>query len=371
VKIEHDGKKLTLLMHIRPYLTVDNRIDGAVITFVDINKIALAAGTEVARYQALSRASEDAIVSMSVEGVISAWSGAAERTFGYTSEEIVGRHISVLAHDGSEHEQQGLLERVLQGEKVTFSDSVRRRKDGSLVHVAISAAPIVSGDRVPIGVSETFRDITEHRNALLISREFAHRTKNLLALVLATMTQTALGSMSVEDFTKRFEERLRAMSQAHDLLLAGNWRGAAVADLVRESVKPFLVDQVGLKMHGPDTFLKADAAQTMSLVLHELATNAAKFGALTKPKGKIEVAWQLEGKLVDSRRFRMTWRETGGPTVSPPPKMGFGHELISGLPEHELDAEVTLEYLPGGLFWSIDMPARGAVAQLDESDTWT
>ena len=87
VKIEHAGGRLTLLMRIRPYLTVDNRIDGAVVTFVDINKIALAADTEVARYQALSRASEDAIVSMSVEGVISAWSAAAERTFGYTSAE--------------------------------------------------------------------------------------------------------------------------------------------------------------------------------------------------------------------------------------------------------------------------------------------
>ena len=370
VKIEHDGKKLTLLMHIRPYLTVDNRIDGAVITFVDINKIALAAGTEVARYQALSHASEDAIVSMSIEGVISAWSAAAERTFGYTSAEIIGHHISILVPEGLEHEQQGLLERVRHGEKVTFSDSVRRRKDGSHVHVAISAAPILSPEKIPIGISKTIHDITKHRSALLISREFAHRTKNLLALVLATMTQTAQRSMSVEDFTKRFEERLRAMSQAHNLLLAGDWRGAAVADLVRESLKPFLVDQAGLKMHGPDTFLKADAAQTMSLVLHELATNAAKFGALKKPKGRIEVDWQLDEGLVDPRRFRMTWRETGGPTVAAPKKMGFGHEIISSMPEHELAAEVTLEYLPGGLSWSIDMPAMGAVVQSDESDPW-
>jgi PAS domain S-box-containing protein len=308
---------------------------------------------------------------MNVEGVISAWSAAAERTFGYTFAEIVGRHISILAPEGLEHEQQGLLERVRHGEKVTFSDCVCRRKDGSRVHVAISAAPILSPEKIPIGISKTIRDITEHRNALLISREFAHRTKNLLALVLATMTQTAHGSMSIEDFTKRFEERLRAMSQAHDLLLAGDWRGAAIADLVRESLKPFLVDQAALEMHGPDTFLKADAAQTMSLVLHELATNAVKFGALTKPKGRIEVDWQLDEELADPRRFRMTWRETGGPTVAAPKKMGFGHEVISSLPEHELDAEVTLEYLPGGLFWSIDMPARGAVAQLHQSDPWT
>jgi two-component system, chemotaxis family, CheB/CheR fusion protein len=371
VRIEHAGRRLTLLMRIRPYLTVDNRIDGAVITFVDINKIALAADTEVARYQALSRASEDAIVTMSLEGVISAWSAGAERTFGYTSEEIVGRHISVLAPEGLEHEQQGLLERVRHGEKVTFSDSVHRRKDGSLVHVAVSAAPILSAEKMPIGISKTIRDITEHRNALLISREYAHRTKNLLALVLSTMTLTAQRSMSIEDFTKRFEERLRALSQAHDLLLARDWRGAAVADLVRESLKPFLVDQVGLEMHGPDTSLKADAAQTLSLVLHELATNAAKFGALTKTQGRIAVDWQLDEERVDPRRFRMTWRESGGPTVAAPQKTGFGHELISNLPEHELDAEVTLDYLPGGLLWSIDMPARGAVAQLDESDTWT
>ena len=132
-----------------------------------------------------------------------------------------------------------------------------------------------------------------------------------------------------------------------------------------------MTNQAALEMHGPDTLLKGDAAQTLSLVLHELATNAVKFGALTKPKGRIEVEWQLDEVLVDPRRFRMTWRETGGPTVAAPKKKGFGHELISSLPEHELDAEVTLKYLPGGLFWSIDMPARGAVVQLDESDPWT
>ena len=373
VKIEHAGGRLTLLMRIRPYLTVDNRIDGAVVTFVDINKIALAAGTEVARYQALSRASEDAIVSMSVEGVISAWSAAAERTFGYTSAEIVGRHISILAPEGLEHEQQGLLERVRHGEKVTHGsrgcNCCSTPKDGSRVHVAISAAPILSSEKIPIGISKTIRDITEHRNALLISREFAHRTKNLLALVLATMTQTAQRSMSVEDFTKRFEERLRAMSQAHNLLLAGDWRGAAVSDLVRESLKPFLIDQAGLEMHGPDTFLKADAAQTLSLVLHELATNAVKFGALAKPKGRIEVDWQLDEELVDPRRFRMTWRETGGSTVAAPKKMGFGHEIISSLPEHAARCR-----------GHVEVPARwtvleyryarhgGAVVQVDESD---
>jgi two-component sensor histidine kinase len=135
---------------------------------------------------------------------------------------------------------------------------------------------------------------------------------------------------------------------------------------VRASLKPFIVSKTSLALQGPDTELSADAVQTFSLVLHELATNASKFGALTKPEGKIGVDWQLDARKVKSPRFRMSWRETGGPAVLPPQQTGFGHEVIVELPKHELAAEVTLEYLPGGLCWSIDMPAGRAVSRRGE-----
>jgi two-component system CheB/CheR fusion protein len=151
------------------------------------------------------------------------------------------------------------------------------------------------------------------------------------------------------------------MSHSHDLLLANNWKGVVVADVVRLSLKPFVVNEASLEMHGPDVRLSADAVHAFSLVLHELATNASKFGALTRPEGKIVVDWQLDAAEVKSRRFRMSWCEFGGPVVVQPKHTGLGHDVISELPKHELGAEATLEYLPGGVFWSIDMPASRAV----------
>jgi len=209
------------------------------------------------------------------------------------------------------------------------------------------------------------RDISERVKAeehnRFLTRELAHRSKNLLALVSATMKQAAQQSTSVQDFEKLCEDRLRAISHAQDLLLASDWKGAAVADVVRTSLKPFIVDAACLEMQGPDVELNTEAVHTFSLVLHELATNAAKFGALTKPEGKIVVNWQLDTVKSNSGRFRMSWRELGGPAVAPPKQTGFGHDVIAEMPKHELAANVSLEYLPGGLFWSIDVPAGRAV----------
>jgi two-component system CheB/CheR fusion protein len=368
VRIKQVDANSTWLMRMRPYRTVDNRIDGVVVTFVDISAIALA-NAERERFATLARASGDAILGLTLDGVVETWSPGAERLLGYTSKEMIGGSISILAPEGYADEQRGILERIRRGEEVAPFDSLRRRKDGGLVHVALRAAPILSPQMVPIGISETMRDISERVKAeehnRLLTRELAHRSKNLLSLVLATMNQTAQHSTSVKDFAKRCEDRLLAISHAQELLIAGKWKGAAVADVMRMSLKPFVVSEASLEMHGPDICLTADAVNAFSLVLHELATNASKFGALTKPEGKIVVDWQLDAAAVPSRRFRMSWREIGGPPVVPPQHRGFGHDIIAELPKHELAAEVALEYLPGGLRWRLNMPADHVVGIAD------
>jgi two-component system CheB/CheR fusion protein len=209
------------------------------------------------------------------------------------------------------------------------------------------------------------RDITERkqaedRNALLV-RELDHRTKNLLALVQSTMIQTAEHSTNKESFVQSVTNRLRAMAQAQDLLIANNLKGAFVEKVVRSALKPFLVNEARLEMHGPSVLLKADAVHTLSLVLHELATNALKYGALSQPQGRIVVSWELDGADVKSPRFRMSWREVDGPSIVPPQRTGFGTEVISEAPKHGLGAQVTLAYDPTGLRWSIDIPADRAV----------
>jgi two-component system, chemotaxis family, CheB/CheR fusion protein len=366
VRIKQADAISTWLMRMRPYRTVDNRIDGVVVTFVDINAMVLA-NAERERFAALARASGDAILGLSLDGVVETWSPGAERLLGYTSKEMIGRNFSILAPEGYANEQRAILEQIRRGEEIAPIDSLSRRKDGSLVHVTLRATPILSPKKVPIGISETMRDISERvkaeKHSHFLTHELAHRSKNLLALVFATMKQTAQQSTSIEDFEKRCEDRLRAVSQAQDLLLASDWKGAAVADVVRASLKPFMADETCLEMHGPDVELNTGAVHTFSLVLHELATNASKFGALTKPEGKIVVDWQLDAGESNSGRFRMSWREIGGPVVAPPKQTGFGHDVVAEMPKHELAGEVTLEYLPGGLFWSVDVPAGRAVGR--------
>jgi two-component system CheB/CheR fusion protein len=364
VRIKANHRSHALLMRVRPCRTLDGSINGIVLSFFDVDTISMAAHAEMARYAALSRASGDAILGLSLDGVVNTWNRGAERLLGFASEEMVGRHISILAPEGSETEQGALLEQIRSGNEVPPYDTVRRHKDGSLVQVSIRAAPILSPEQVPIGISETMRDIAdrkrgEERNALL-TRELAHRTKNLLSLVHATMVQTAEHSTSKESFIQSVDHRLRAMSQAHDLLIENNLKGAAVSDLVRSCLKPFIANEASLDMQGPHVQLKADVVHNLSLVLHELATNALKYGALTHAHGKVVVKWALDGAEVEPARFRMSWREVDGPRVAPPHRTGFGTKVISSAPKHELGAKVFVDYQPAGFHWSLDMPADRA-----------
>jgi PAS domain S-box-containing protein len=325
----------------------------------------VAAHAETARYAALSRASGDAILGLSLDGAVNAWSRGAERLLGYTAEEMIGKHISVLAPEGFETEQCSLLEQVQSGKEVLPYDTVRRHKDGTLVPVSIRAAPILTAEETPIGVSETMRDITDRKQAeertALLTQELAHRTKNLLSLVHAVMLQTANHSSNKDSFIRSVDERLRAMAQAQDLLIANTLKGALVSDLVRSCLKPFIVNEASLEMHGPPVFLKADVVHNLSLVLHELASNALKYGALTQAHGRVFVIWELDGAEVISRRFRISWREVDGPPVIPPQRRGFGTEVINEVPKYELGAEITLDYAPTGLQWRLDMPADRCV----------
>ena len=143
VQIKQDDATLTLLMRIRPYRTVDNRIDGVVVTFVDINEITVATA-ELARFAALARSSGDAIVGLSLDGVVNTWSPGAEHLLGYAPAEMIGRNISILSPAGNEDELLGILQHIRRGEEIEPFDTASRHLDGHLVPVAIRAAPILS-----------------------------------------------------------------------------------------------------------------------------------------------------------------------------------------------------------------------------------
>ncbi len=212
------------------------------------------------------------------------------------------------------------------------------------------------------------RDLTErkrHEEQInLLLREVNHRSKNMLSVVHAIARQTA--ATKPEDFIGRFGERIQALAASHDLLVKNEWKGVDLASLVRSQLAHF-EDLIGkrIELQGPPVLLSATAAQTIGLALHELATNAAKYGALSNGSGRVEIAWSLEERKPGNETFVMSWREQGGPPVSVPSSQGFGSTVITRLVMESLNADVKLDFEVTGLWWRLECPSvevAGAIA---------
>ncbi len=202
-------------------------------------------------------------------------------------------------------------------------------------------------------------DATEQKayeeQILFLMREVSHRAKNMLSLVQAIARQTAVHQP--EDFIRRFTERIRALAANQDLLVRNEWHGVDVEELVRAQLAPF-GDLVGCRItaEGPRLRLAAAAAQAVGLALHELATNAGKYGALSTEKGRVEVRWRLDGDL-----FAISWTERDGPSVQRPERHGFGSTVIDSMAKRTVGGEVQLDYAPAGLEWRLTCPAANAL----------
>jgi two-component sensor histidine kinase len=212
-----------------------------------------------------------------------------------------------------------------------------------------------------IRVLGTARDITQRKqreqHVRVLLRELVHRSKNLLAVVQAMARQTATGSLSVDEFQRKFSARLQALSMAHDLLVSQDWRGASMRDLVRAQMAYCLdVDRAEVDAHaridGPKVMLSPEAAQNIGLALHELAANAMSYGALSCAGGTVSLCWRIE-----ENRFIVDWREAGGPDVATPRREGFGHKVLRRLVAMALDGTATLAFPREGFSWSLSIPA--------------
>ena len=223
------------------------------------------------------------------------------------------------------------------------------------------------------GVVMTFTDITERKKTeqhqRLLLAELNHRVKNMLATVQAIATQTIRGSGTLESFADNFRGRLMALAGAHDLLTESSWRGAHLRDVVQAGLRPYLAGN-RIEASGAELPVTPKAALALSLILHELATNAAKYGALSVPSGSIRLGWRIEGAGAE-RIVRVRWREAGGPEVAPPDHTGFGLTLIERSVAHELDGEARVDFAPDGVCCELLLPysrdnfqdlARGEIA---------
>jgi PAS domain S-box-containing protein len=452
-----------------------------------------------ARLAAIVAAADDAIFSLSPDGIILSWNPAGTRTFGYAAEEIIGQSVRILYPAGAEAEFVERYRQVRRGEHVR-TEARRIRKDGTSIDVSITLAPIVSNDGRVAGVSAVVRDISARKRteeklvetlalllqtsnqrklALLAGRmatfeldlesgaitcseeiydqlgigreqpighikdlaafvtaedrtrlerrwtkaeaeggvcedefrivrpsgerrwlfvraqafndsrrpahmygvsmditerkeheghirflmsEISHRSKNLLAVVQAIAAQTARTRSSSADFAADFSARLKSLASSVDLLVQQEWRGVSITELTHSQLGHYgnLSDRV--EISGPNVLLTPLAAQYLGMALHELSTNAIKYGALSGPEGRVTVAWQVLGAS-NKRQLRMTWIERGGPPAAPPKHKGFGHLVIERMVAEALQGKVELEFAATGLSWRLDADVSSMLRQ--------
>jgi PAS domain S-box-containing protein len=205
-------------------------------------------------------------------------------------------------------------------------------------------------------------DVTDRKaaedQAQFLMHELSHRSKNLLAVIQSISRRTARTATTMEEFESRFGRRLQGLAASHDVLVRNSWQGAPLADLMRQHLMPFMdIQSSRVELAGPDIVVTAEATQAIGLAIHELATNAVKYGALSVPAGKVKISWAFDSESLASRELLLKWVEQGGPRVVPPSRNGFGHLVIGEMIERSLNAKVVLEFMTHGLQWSIAIPA--------------
>jgi PAS domain S-box-containing protein len=311
--------------------------------------------------------SNDPIVSSSIKRVstgykrvITTWNGAAERLFGYTPDEVIGRPVSTLYPPDRRDEQGAIFQRIMAAERIENYETVRLRKDGSSVDVSLTISAVKDAEGKIAGASAIYRDITRRKRAeaheKTLMAELDHRVKNVLARVDMVAMSTRNGSSSIDEYARSLKGRIQSMAAAHALLSQKGWHGVGLEALVRNQIAPYAAD-ANIAIHGMEVTLTAAAIQAMGVVLHELVTNAAKYGALSMPTGRVTVSWdrKLNGH---STNLVFAWREFDGPRVAVHAKSGYGTQLIRGLVPHELGGTVDLEFAAEGVSCRIEFPLQ-------------
>ena len=273
------------------------------------------------------QSSDDAIVSKNLDGIITSWNKGAERVFGYTAEEAIGQPIiMVIPHDRWD-EERTILTRIRRGERIDHFETVRQGKHGSKIVVSLTISPIKNAEGKIVGASKIARDITEQKRSQeqinTLAREAEHRSKNLLANVQAMVNLSQADA--VEDLKKAIEGRIQALANVHSLFVATRWIGAELSAIAKQELAPYsATGEKRVRIDGPQVLLEPNAAQAIAVILHELATNAVKYGALSEADGQIELIWSHEA----DGQLNLRWSETGGPAVKAPTRKGFGGRIM-------------------------------------------
>jgi PAS domain S-box-containing protein len=303
----------------------------------------------------------DATILVDENGKINRVNAAAEAMFGFSRERMLGQAIEMLVPERIRDIHVAYRGRYMKDPKIrnlgVGLQLFAQHADGSEFPVDIMLSPITLEQRRL--VLAVVRDITERKRVEAwvqwLVREVSHRAKNILSVVQAMAQQTRAGMG--QEFVSEFEERIRGLNASYDLLVNNKWQNVPLAELVLVQLGHLGSPVDRIAVHGPELWITSAAAQTIGMALHELATNAGKYGALSTDAGHVDIAWRLERTDVGGDRFTMEWSERGGPTVMAPVRHGFGWTVLCQITKMLLGADVTLEYAPAGVVWRLECPA--------------
>jgi PAS domain S-box-containing protein len=305
--------------------------------------------------------SNDFVGTADLDGHLTYMNSAAKRMIGLAAErDSRDLHLSeCIAPDWVDDFTNTFVPGVRRHGHASAELKLRNLASGELIDVVCSAFLLLDRKGNPNHLTTVIRDISdrkrheEHLNLLM--HEVNHRAKNMLSVVQAISHQTA--AKSPEDFLARFAERLQALSANQDLLVRNEWGGVDIADLVLAQLAAF-ADLMGsrISVQGPKLRFSSAAAQAVGLALHELATNASKYGALSTKTGSVDVCWRIDGGM-----FTMSWSERGGPPVTVPTQRGFGSTVVGLMAKRSVQGEVHLDYAPAGVVWTLTCPSANAL----------
>jgi PAS domain S-box-containing protein len=355
----HDGGWRWVAGHGVPSFAIDGAFLGYIGTCVDISD-RKSAEEQLAqsrqRMLDIIESARDAIVSIDSGQRIVLFNGAAEQIFQRSSADMLGQPLDRIIPERfraihREHvggfARTGVTSRVM-GDLAALT---ALRADGNEFPIEASISQGKVGDQTLFTV--ILRDITERkrheeRRETLV-HELNHRVKNTLAVVLSLANQTLVTASGLDAFEQAFMDRIQALARAHDLLTRADWTGASMEDVAHYALSPFGVER--FEIEGPAVLLAPGAAVTLTLAFNELATNAAKYGALSEPAGRVALSWREQAQAVE-----VLWRESGGPLVVPPARLGFGSRLIEQVIAYEFDGESEVAYPPEGATCRMRLP---------------
>lgn len=372
-----DGSQIVVAVNIEPLRDARGELVGAVHCMIDVGDrermtTALEDSRRHAREQeqrlaATYEHAAIAIAEVTPEGRFVRVNEALCSITGRSREELMGGQLFRFTHDDDVDADRQAFRKQVAGELQFYSMEKRfRRPDGRVIWMSVYSSPVRGPDGALLYLVRVVQDITERKQAELRQKllvdELNHRVKNTLATVQSLASQTARSTANPKDFTHAFEGRLIALSKAHDQLTAHHWENAELREMLSGSLAPYAAAAPSrIVLRGEDLVLRPRAVLTLAMVVHELTTNAAKYGALSVPSGCVEVRW-APAEQGDRKSLRLDWIESGGPEVKVPERRSFGSRFIEGSVKAELNGTARLVYAPEGLRCEMSMPWKVVAA---------